>query len=630
MARLKFLVFALVALGLWAYHLLAIAPLAVAGSVEQATAAVAGAAGPVAVALESRRSLVQVVALKVVGGSAVGGSAAWNPGPKPGAKPEAPTVDRFATVRTAASDAVPAELKEQLFVALTNESGALWAKGGGEPVTAVPEGLELAPVIDAGAAGAVRTIDGASYLLFAVPMVISDKNEVRQAGSAIVGLPLLPEVKVLEATSKALGLTSLALVSDGKAVLTAGDKKESEQVLTNVKAGASSGFGTGAVREVAGLALPLLADSAVHAVGARQAIGGTTLEVAASASARAGLEALANYQVFGFGALLGLFLLSIVMTIVMGSAASEEGAAMVLPPPVSIPPRREEAPPPTSKAPIAMQEQEAPPEASPDDFDFPPSSGSSLQSAPPPAAVAPPPAPPPFSTGNTGAQSLFDPEPTSDPFANSAPPPPPPSFARAAPPPPPVATSQSPAFQPAGGLMDEEEEGQRTVAYPAFKPPPGAAAAAVAPPPSADPFAMAAAQQGYDNHAPSHEDNPDATRVAAVPAELIKAARAGASGNTGERPALKANTAALPKMASVAPAAAGNEEERHFQEVFRDFVATREKCREPADGLTFDKFKAKLLKNKEQLVSKYQCKTVRFQVYVKDGKAALKATPVKD
>ncbi|MCA3016919.1 MAG: cell division protein FtsK, partial [Myxococcaceae bacterium] len=72
------------------------------------------------------------------------------------------------------------------------------------------------------------------------------------------------------------------------------------------------------------------------------------------------------------------------------------------------------------------------------------------------------------------------------------------------------------------------------------------------------------------------------------------------------------------------------DEERHFQEVFKDFVATREKCNEPADGLTYDKFKAKLLKNKEQLVQKYACKSVRFQVYVKDGKAALKATPVKE
>ncbi|HZA15077.1 MAG TPA: MXAN_5187 C-terminal domain-containing protein [Myxococcaceae bacterium] len=29
-------------------------------------------------------------------------------------------------------------------------------------------------------------------------------------------------------------------------------------------------------------------------------------------------------------------------------------------------------------------------------------------------------------------------------------------------------------------------------------------------------------------------------------------------------------------------------------------------------------------------MSRYNCRTVRFQVYVKEGKAALKATPVKD
>jgi hypothetical protein len=80
----------------------------------------------------------------------------------------------------------------------------------------------------------------------------------------------------------------------------------------------------------------------------------------------------------------------------------------------------------------------------------------------------------------------------------------------------------------------------------------------------------------------------------------------------------------------IAPASPGLEEERHFQDVFKEFVATRERCKEPADGLTYDKFKAKLLKNKEQLVQKYNCKSVRFQVYVKDGKAALKATPVKE
>lgn len=80
----------------------------------------------------------------------------------------------------------------------------------------------------------------------------------------------------------------------------------------------------------------------------------------------------------------------------------------------------------------------------------------------------------------------------------------------------------------------------------------------------------------------------------------------------------------------MAPAGGFNEEERHFQDIYRDFVATREKCGEPPDGLTFDKFKLKLLKTKDQLMAKHQCRTIRFQVYVKDGKAALKAAPVKD
>jgi len=70
-------------------------------------------------------------------------------------------------------------------------------------------------------------------------------------------------------------------------------------------------------------------------------------------------------------------------------------------------------------------------------------------------------------------------------------------------------------------------------------------------------------------------------------------------------------------------------EDAHFQQVYREFVATKEKCGEPADGLTYDKFVAKLRKNQEQLIAKYACRAVRFQVYVKDGKTALKAQPIK-
>ena len=47
------------------------------------------------------------------------------------------------------------------------------------------------------------------------------------------------------------------------------------------------------------------------------------------------------------------------------------------------------------------------------------------------------------------------------------------------------------------------------------------------------------------------------------------------------------------------------------------------------DGLTWDRFRDKLRRNHDTLAQKYACRTVRFQVYVKDGKAALKATPVR-
>lgn len=107
------------------------------------------------------------------------------------------------------------------------------------------------------------------------------------------------------------------------------------------------------------------------------------------------------------------------------------------------------------------------------------------------------------------------------------------------------------------------------------------------------------------------DDSAEATRAVMIPRELLRAAQGGG--------------------VSAAAAAPGglSEDEQHFQDVFKEFVATREKCGEPQDGLTYEKFAVKLRKSHEQLVQKHQCKTVRFQVYVKDGKAALKATPLR-
>jgi hypothetical protein len=71
------------------------------------------------------------------------------------------------------------------------------------------------------------------------------------------------------------------------------------------------------------------------------------------------------------------------------------------------------------------------------------------------------------------------------------------------------------------------------------------------------------------------------------------------------------------------------EDMAHFKETYERFVDMRRQCGEPTGDLVFERFVAKLRKNREGLISKYNCRTVRFQVYEKDGKAALKATPVR-
>jgi hypothetical protein len=68
----------------------------------------------------------------------------------------------------------------------------------------------------------------------------------------------------------------------------------------------------------------------------------------------------------------------------------------------------------------------------------------------------------------------------------------------------------------------------------------------------------------------------------------------------------------------------------YFKQIFDQFVSMKRSCNEPTAGLVYERFAEKLVKNREDLMLKTGCRDVRFTVYVKDGKAALKATPVKD
>lgn len=195
----------------------------------------------------------------------------------------------------------------------------------------------------------------------------------------------------------------------------------------------------------------------------------------------------------------------------------------------------------------------------------------------------------------------------------------------------------APAPEPEPAAVPQPEPAQAFAAQPAEVlaqaaiPMPGPAAfappAPAAPEQPFDPFAAAAAQMPEEEPSTNHE----ATVVSAVPEELLRAATRARPSAPITTPIATPAVDAIP-LPSPTPAAAPavDPEEAHFLEVFNQFIATRAQCNEPADGLTAEKFVAKLRRNREQLIQKYNCRSVRFQVYVKDGKAALKATPIKD
>ena len=85
-----------------------------------------------------------------------------------------------------------------------------------------------------------------------------------------------------------------------------------------------------------------------------------------------------------------------------------------------------------------------------------------------------------------------------------------------------------------------------------------------------------------------------------------------------------------PAEEPVAAAAGGADDElAHWRDVYEQFVARKRECNEPTEALTYEKFAVTLQKHKEQLIAKTGARAVRFQVYIKDGKATLKAAPVK-
>jgi hypothetical protein len=154
-----------------------------------------------------------------------------------------------------------------------------------------------------------------------------------------------------------------------------------------------------------------------------------------------------------------------------------------------------------------------------------------------------------------------------------------------------------------------------------------------APPPAGPPSVDLGAAGLPPEPPPEPPVEPRPTVVSPVADDLLARTSRDDATDTGERMSSRDLTAvdAAPPETPAIPEEEGLEptDRAHFREVYERFIELREQGGESTSDLSYERFLRKLLKNRDALVEKYKCRTVRFQVYAKDGKAALKATPVR-
>jgi len=204
-------------------------------------------------------------------------------------------------------------------------------------------------------------------------------------------------------------------------------------------------------------------------------------------------------------------------------------------------------------------------------------------------------------------------------------------------------TARRPEVLPLGGTPGEALAGEGTPAAfpfaddPAAKAQEPAASQSEAPQEETPPVPAPESSRAEPSPAPDAEPPMAVTMSMMRPIGLELAGAAAKAAAPAPSPAPAGDDAVLPpelaRRASELEAemlgVPSDPDEAHHRAVYEEFVATRQKCGEGAQNVPYEKFVERLRRNREQLVAKFNCRGVRFQVYVKDGKAAIKAAPVR-
>jgi len=147
------------------------------------------------------------------------------------------------------------------------------------------------------------------------------------------------------------------------------------------------------------------------------------------------------------------------------------------------------------------------------------------------------------------------------------------------------------------------------------------------PTPPQAPAAMAAPQKPLPAPMPQKPGPASAPRQAPV----MEPAYAQEAAESPRRLPGKPPRAPAPAMAAAPISTQGGDSQNaEWLNVYEEFAATKQRCGESLDGFTFDKFQSTLKKHRDAIVERHGVRRVKFSVYIKEGKAALKASPIKE
>lgn len=580
MVRLKFAIFALMFLGMGVWHIAFTTPRLAEKASAQAAASFAALPQMVGSQFLAKKSEIRSLALSAIHAPSVLTAL------KTFSKQTPVSESQLEVIRTALEPRLSDDWRKVVFVGLLLDDNSLLSMGE-TLVTREDLGVDFTSLRDLDMEGGHVPVQGKSYWM--VSSTVETLSETGEQGSytLLLGLPLLP-LDGAEQALRSMGVQAIGFVSKGNfwgKGLGAADDEKMLATLANSSSGVMVPLEQGAVRRMGPVGFPfwthgdVLGNQALLKVGAKLSIPGEALDVVALVSTQEVMESVAHDQQVLLGALGLMLLVSIAGVVFIGGSEKVQGSSMAI---TGKPSFNSTV---TSRGTLTAIPASPSNQQTPLQDDAPRVQedlllGKALTSERPRVAAAPPPVPDQEDGDSDETHAYAE------------------------------------AFSPKRFTSDAHDWTADTHRREEL----------FVPPPPTEAFKDGGATLHSSPPEPSQENggyNPEQTKVSSVPPELLQAS------SQNLETVIDRASRTLPPVSAAVPSMAADGDETYFKNVFREFLMVREQCGEPSDSIAYEKFAQKLRKYREQLMQKPGVRSVRFQVYVKEGKAQVKASSVR-